>query len=122
MRINNMNLHFLSFLLDIFSWLVGGFIYGKYISKFDRLNDSSSDIASAKMALVALLGGLIATAERALPIQGFSIYHFAIAMIYAFVYSLKYFGRFRKVTFRKINFTIKLFIKSPLFKKVYSFK
>jgi hypothetical protein len=117
-----MNLHFLSFLLDIFTWLAGGFIYGKYISKFDRLNDGSSDIASAKMALVALLGGLIATAERALPVQGFSLYHFSIAMIYAFVYSLKYFGRFRKLTFRRINFTIKLFAKNPLFKKVYSFK
>lgn len=103
-----MNWHFLSFLLDVTSWLVAGFVYGKFISKFDRLDNESGNIASIKIAMVALLGGLIATGERALPNYGFATYHFFIAMVYAFVYSIKYFGHFRKAFLNFMSNTLRL--------------
>lgn len=117
-----MNMHFLSFLLDVVSWLIAGFIYGKVISKFYSTRHKSSNIASIKMALAALLGGLIATAERALPSTGFSFYHFFIAMVYAFFYSLKYFGRFRRIALRRVNFVLKIVLANLFPGKVYIYK
>ena len=117
-----MNMHFISFLVDVASWVIGGFIYGAFIARFERAKKISGDIAIVKITLVALLGGLIATADRALPAQGFAVYHFMIAMLYAFLYSLTYFVRFRKYILKRISYAIKLIAQSPIFRREPSYK
>lgn len=95
-----MNLHFLSFLMDIASWLVFGYIYGRYIQRVQGFENKSDKIVSLKITLISLLGGLIAVAHRALPSYGFAFYHFSVAMLFAFVYSLRYFAQFKKYVVR----------------------
>jgi hypothetical protein len=82
--------HFLSFILDIATWLIFGAMYGRYIQRLDRSDNKSGNIVTLKISLLSLLGGLIATADHSLPEYGFSLYHFGVAAIFAIIYSLKH--------------------------------
>lgn len=103
-----MNLHFLYFLMDVASWLVFGFIYGKYIQKLVGIDKKSKNIIPVKISLITLLGGLIATLDRALPDYSFAFYHFFVAMLFGAIYSLRYFKQIRKYAINRINYIVKL--------------
>ncbi len=99
-----MNLHFLSFLVDITSWVVFGLIYSRFVSKREKLSSKSSYIAYITITFFALLGGLIATIDRSLPEYGFAFYHFFISVVFAAVYSLRYVRGLRQYAARHVNY------------------
>ncbi|HVF69595.1 MAG TPA: hypothetical protein VNA13_03445 [Xanthomonadales bacterium] len=103
-----MNLHFLSFVMDMFSWIVFGFLYGRYIHRFTGIQKNSRNIVSLQMSLIAFVGGLIATVDRALPAYGFAYYQFSVAMFAAIVYSIRYFKPIKKYVRSQIRYLLKV--------------
>lgn len=103
-----MNLHFLSFLMDLASWVVFGLIYSRFVSKREKLSEKSSYIAYITITFFALLGGLIATIDRSLPEYGFAFYHFFISVVFAAVYSLRYVNGLRQYAARQVNYVTRI--------------
>jgi hypothetical protein len=110
-----MNLHFQSFLVDVASWVVFAVIYSKYILRRERMSQEKRNIAYIMITLSAFIGGLIATADRSLPEYGFAFYHFFVACLFAFVYSMRYVRRFRRYATSQINYFLRS-VNIPAFK------
>jgi hypothetical protein len=102
-----MTIHFLSFLLDLVSWLIFGAFYGRYIQIKFNANKKYIDIVTVKISLAALIGGLIAVLDRSLPEYGFSFYHLGFALFFAFAYSLTQLKILRSYGIKYFIFSVK---------------
>lgn len=107
-RVNKMNLHFQSFVVDVISWIVFAVIYGKYTIKRERILKKKRRKAYIMISFFALIGGLIATADRSLPEYGFSFYHFFSAAVFSIIYSLAYARRLRRYILSQITSFLKI--------------
>jgi|GEM_PF-5802775 len=98
-----MNLHFLSFLLDLFVWIVGGVLIGRKIYFFDTDKRRSKIKTQIIYATISVSTGLFAVLCNGLPESGFAFKDLVYVLFAVFVYVLATSSRFRKLLFGIYN-------------------
>lgn len=100
-----MNLHFLSFIVDVFSWLLLGLYFGHLVHTIEYKHKKENTLCYPIMVLVALCSGIFATLVRALPAHGFALDIFLMAFVMTALFAFAVYKNFRHDVFNERRWT-----------------
>ena len=101
-----MNIHFLSFLIDLSVWIALGVLIGRKVYFIDPKTRTGKIRNEVNYTFVSVFSGFIAILSHGLPESGFAWYDFLFVLVITFAYTMYGSMRFRR-----------LFLKLPKTKK-----